>query len=206
MSAATGIRRKPREVGWQNYPAKYHDQNSRLFIFWTADYYQNTGCYNLECPAFVQVSSTMPIGADFSVYSTPGGKQYEFSAEFQLYQGNWWLSIQGTWIGYYPGTLYQGGQLSKYAQQIQFGTESVGSSGIWPGEGSGNWSDKGFGQAAYQRNLFYINTQGKGIWASLTPYTPSPNCYTISGPFTSNSTGWNVYFFEGGPGGSGCSN
>jgi len=192
------------EVGWQNYPTFYGDQNSRLFIYWTADNYKSTGCYNLDCAAFVQTNSDVALGADFgSSYSTLGGAQYDVSAQFYLYQGNWWLAIQGAWVGYYPGSIYRGGQLSKHAQQIQFGTESLGAT-MWPGEGSGEWSTKGWSQAAYQRNLFYFNTQGTAVWDTLTPWNSSPSCYSASGPFSSSSSGWNVFFYEGGPGGSGC--
>ncbi len=191
------------EVGWQNYPRHYGDQNSRLFIYWTADAYTKTGCYNLDCGVFFQVDNSIALGSDFGdAYSTPGGTQYEFSAQFFLYQGNWWLNIQGTWVGYYPGSIYQGGQLTRNAQQIQFGSESMGSTS-WPGEGSGEFSANGFSRAAYQRNLFYFSTQGKAAWDTLTQWNTS-KCYTVSGPFTYASPGWNVYFFEGGPGGGGC--
>ena len=83
------------EVGWQNYPAKYHTQNSVLFIYWTADGYKHTGCYNLNCPAFVQINRNWHFGYGFNHYSTQGGTQYEFTAEYYLYQGNWWLALGG---------------------------------------------------------------------------------------------------------------
>jgi hypothetical protein len=191
------------EVGWQNYPALYGGQNSRLFIYWTADGYNKTGCYNLTCAGFVQTNKSWTFGAGFPNYSSLGGAQYEFSAQYQLYQGNWWLFLGGTAIGYYPGSVYHGGQLTHYAQLIEFGTESVGTT-VWPPEGSGQWSSKGFSYAAYQRNLFYINTSGTGVWDSLTAEQPSPKCYSISGPFYSSSSGWGIYFYEGGPGGNGC--
>ncbi|KAL4280559.1 hypothetical protein GQ457_03G041310 [Hibiscus cannabinus] len=35
------------EAGWQVYRRTNY---TRLFIFWTSDGYQRTGCYNLECP------------------------------------------------------------------------------------------------------------------------------------------------------------
>lgn len=191
------------EVGWQNYPAKYGSQKSALFIYWTADNYTKTGCYNLECPAFVQVSGNGMLGSSFSVYSTAGGAQQEFSARFLLHQGNWWLAINGTWIGYYPGSIYKGGQLTRNAQSIKFGTESVGAT-VWPAEGSGYWSTSGWTYAAYQRNLFYSDTTGTLRWSTLTAVNPSPKCYSASGPYSSSSSGWNVYFYAGGPGGSGC--
>src|SRR5215471_7812049 len=191
------------EVGWQNYPAKYGSQSSRLFIYWTADGYSRTGCYNLDCPAFVQVSRVATLGAPFTNYSVPGGTQYEFAAEYYLYQGNWWLAYQGSWLGYYPGSLYRGGQLTRFAQLIEFGTESVGTT-IWPPEGSGHWSTSGFRYAANQRNLFYVYSGGATAWDRLTRYDPSPRCYSTSGPFSSPSSGWQVYFYVGGPGGTGC--
>jgi hypothetical protein len=191
------------EVGWQNYPAKYGSEASRLFIYYTADDYNSTGCYNLDCGAFVQVSNSAYLGGSWGAYSTPGGPQYEFSAEFYLYNGNWWLAIQGNWIGYYPGYIYHGGQMSRYAQLIEFGTESVGST-VYPPEGSGYWPAAGWSYAAYQRNLYYINTNGVSQWDGLTPVDPSPACYSIYGPLSSPSSGWSIYFYEGGPGGRGC--
>ncbi len=189
------------EVGWIVYPALFGDEKPHLFIFSTPDNYA-TGCWNGSCGDFVQVADKGILGASLTS-STLGGAQYDISAEYYLYSGNWWLSYQGTWIGYYPGSMYRGGQNTKYAQSIQFGTESVGST-LWAPEGSGQWSSTGFGYAAYQRNLWYFNTSASPVWDSLTGYQPSPYCYTISGPYSSSSSGWTRYFYEGGPGGSGC--
>jgi hypothetical protein len=111
------------EVGWQNFPSKYGTQNSVLFIYWTADNYSKTGCYNHDCAAFVQVDGAGILGSSFDAYSTRGGDQVEVSAQFYLYQGNWWLGVNGIWIGYYPGSIYKGGQMTKYAEAIQFGGE-----------------------------------------------------------------------------------
>lgn len=33
------------EVGWMVQPAKYHDMYTHLFLYWTADNYQTTGCW-----------------------------------------------------------------------------------------------------------------------------------------------------------------
>lgn len=191
------------EVGWQNYPAKYGSENSALFIYWTANNYSSTGCYNLDCAAFVQTNSSWYFGAGFSNYSTAGGSQYDFSAEYYLYAGNWWLALGGAWVGYYPGSVYSGGQLTHNAQLIEFGSESVGST-WFPPEGSGYWASSGWSYAAYQRNLYYINTSAGTVWDSLTAATPSPACYSISGPYWSSSSGWGIYFYLGGPGGTGC--
>jgi len=190
------------EVGWVVYPAMFGgSEQAHFFIFSTADDYA-TGCWNNTCGDFVQVADSGLLGNTFSNYSTNDGTQYEFSAEYYLYQGNWWLGYNGTWVGYYPGSKYHGGQNSKYAQIIEFGTEGVGTT-IWPPEGSGNWSSTGWTHAAYQRNLYYIATTGTSYWDSLTKDQPSPACYTITGPYTSTGA-WSRYFYEGGPGGTGC--
>jgi len=197
----TGSSEQTEEVGWVVYPGMFGDEKPHLFIFSTTEGYQD-GCWDNSCGDFVVSKDGGVIGAPISPVSTSGGTQYEVAAQYLLYKGNWWMEFQGTWIGYYPGSMYHGGQNSKYAQLIEFGTEGVGST-IWPPEGSGAWPSKGFGYAAYQRNLLYYNLTGGGPWDSLTPDIPSPHCYSIAGPY-SGSGKWTVYFFEGGPGGTGC--
>lgn len=199
------------EVGWQNYPGKYGDERSRLFIYWTADSYQNTGCYNLDCSAFVQTNSNWYFGGPFTNYSTVGGTQYEFLAQFYLYQGNWWLGLgtpgNVTWVGYYPASLYGSGPMSTSAQLVEFGSESVGSTS-WPAEGSGNFASAGWTYAGYQRELWYWAPGGAANWVSLSVGQPSPSCYTIAGPYwggyTPPSNYWGYYFYFGGPGGTTC--
>ncbi len=200
------------EVGWQNYPGYYGGQNSRLFIYWTADGYNHTGCYNLSCGAFVQTSGGWYFGGGFAHYSTYGGSQYEFRAQYYWYQGNWWLGLGNaasiTWVGYYPGSLYGSGAMRTNAQLIEFGSESVGSN-PWPAEGSGGWASWGWTYAGYQRQLFYTAyPSGVNYWDSLTAAQPSSNCYTIAGPYwggyTPPSNYWGIYFYFGGPGGYNC--
>ena len=190
------------EVGWQNFPAMYHTQNSVLFIYWTADGYRRTGCYNLTCPAFVQINRNWHFGSGFTHYSTLGGTQYEFTAEYYLYQGNWWLALGGAWVGYYPGTIYRGGQMTRNAQVIEYGGETVGRT-VWPPMGSARRANAGWRFAANQRDAFYIDTNSVTWWANLTAVQPSP-CYSTSGPFFLAQQGWGIYFFFGGPGGRGC--
>jgi hypothetical protein len=195
------------EVGWQNYPGYYGGENSRLFIYYTADGYNHTGCYNLSCGAFVQTSGGWYFGGGWGSYSSYYGPQYEFTARYYWYAGNWWLGLgtsptNATWVGYYPGRLYGTGAMSRGSSQLlEFGSESVGSN-PWPGEGSGLWASYGWSWAAYQREIFYWVPGGAAYWNSLTAAQPSSNCYTIAGPSWSSS--WGTYFYEGGPGGYNC--
>jgi len=201
--SGSGASTQTAEVGWQVQPNYFRTTKTVLFIYWTADDYSKTGCYNLTCAGFVQKSNAVTFGAGYTTVSTQGGTQYDVTARYYFYQGNWWLAINGTWIGYYPGSIYRGGQMSKYATEIEYGTESVGST-IWPAEGSGQWATRGFGYAAYQRNMNYSDTSGNIQTPSLKSYQPSPKCYNTYGPFTNSSSDWKVFFYVGGPGGSGC--
>lgn len=208
--AGAGDARQTLEVGWVVWPKKYGGSpRARLFIYWTADNYKKTGCWNLECKAFVEIPSPSILGVPWLNYSVYGGKQWEFEAEYYIYGDNMWLAINGVWIGYYPNTIFNLGQMTLYATQIQFGSEAVsidkGAATRWAAEGSGAPSDELFGKAAYQRDLYYISTSGDLFeWDSLERNKPFSKCYSITGPFKSNVANWNRYFYEGGPGGYGC--
>jgi hypothetical protein len=195
------------EGGWQAYPLKYHTTSSVLFIYWTADDYNQTGCYNLDCAGFVQTSSKWSLGGSWPTYSIPGGKQYEFQLQWKLTGGKWWLFLQGSGrleaVGYYPGTIYNRGQLTRFAQVIEYGGETVGTTS-WPPMGSGGLAGLGYQQAAYQRNIFYLNVKQTSQWSNLQTVIPSPLCYTsIFFPASSRSS-WGSYLYFGGPGGSSC--
>ena len=203
-SGGQGANLQTVEGGWQNYPAKYGDQNSRLFIFWTANNYGNLKCYNLDCPAFVQVAGNWYLGGKFSNYSVSGGTQYYFTMTWYFYRGNWWLALgnntRRTWIGYYPGQIFRGGQLTQNAQSVTYGGETAGT-GNWGPMGSGAFAAKGYRIAAYQRQVYYIDLNAVSQWANLAARQPSPNCYTVNGPTAGNDTVWGQYFYFGGPGG-----
>jgi Neprosin len=191
------------EAGWQVYPAMYNIKKAALFIYWTADGYNKTGCYNLTCPAFVQTNNSVALGAGFSHYSVKGGKQYEIDLEYKLSGGKWWFYFGGKAVGYYPASQYKPGTMATYSKYSEYGTEAVSNTKIDPREGSGQWSTAGFGEAAYHRNLNYFSMSGKEFAVSLTADQPSPNCYSITGPFN-NLAGWGTYFYDGGPGGGNC--
>lgn len=190
------------EVGWQVYPEKYNMQRSVLFVYWTADGYNSTGCYNLDCPGFVQTDKNLHLGASFHQYSTVGGAMVEIDVGYYFYNGNWWLAYGGTntWAGYIPATVYNGGQLSRFANRILFGGETVGVT-KWPKMGSGQFAAAGATEAAYQRSIMYRGSTGATYNASLTAVDPSPKCYTTD---SSGAPSWGTFFFFGGPGGKSC--
>jgi hypothetical protein len=194
------------EVGWQVYPVKYGHAQPVLFIFWTADNYVSTGAYNLDAPGFVQTNGKWTIGGALSPVSVQGGDQNEIEVAIFLLSGNWWLYMGGlaaeNAVGYYPTSLYGSGQLATNATEILFGGETVTSAVSWPPMGSGALASAGYGQAAYQRNIYYFPLAGGTQWASLTPEQPSLACYTLA--LNSAAAPWGVYFYFGGPGGGDC--
>lgn len=208
-SGGSGKKLQTVEGGWQAYPAKYSTPKSVLFIYWTADAYNTTGCYNLDCTAFVQTNNNWHLGGTWLNYSTKGGTQWEFQMQWKLTGGNWWLFLQGSGgyeaVGYYPGSIFKGGQLSKYATAIDYGGETVGTTS-WPQMGSGAQAKQGTNQAAYQRLIFYLNgsatTDSK--WGSLKAVQESPKCYTLKLTPSSSGSSWATFFYFGGPGGKSC--
>lgn len=195
------------EVGWQVLPDKYGHSQPVLFIYWTADGYKATGNYNLDAAAFVQTSPNWAIGGAIGPISTDGGQQYEIEVAFYLANdGNWWLYLggvdSGSAVGYYPTSIYNGGQMATNAQSIEYGGETVCHAIGWGDMGSGQYAATGYGHAAYQRDIFYYPTAGGSQTANLIAQEPSPGCYTVN--LASAADPWNIYFFFGGPGGSDC--
>jgi hypothetical protein len=191
------------ETGWQVYPSKYSSTAPTLFIYWTADDYTKTGCYNLDCAAFVQKDNSVVLGGPLTP-SMKGGKQREIVLSYYFYKGNWWL-WSGTYIGYYPGKLYKSGALSKHATFLEFGGEVVGTTS-WPPMGSGELPSHGYKQAAYQRSVWWLNAKNDAFDTVLTLDQEAPNCYLIATTPAPGKSSWSKYpyFYFGGPGGKNC--
>ncbi len=201
-----GTPRQTVECGWQAFPGM---NKPKLFVFWTADNYQNTGSYNLDGGAFAQTNGDWTLDGDLNTISTDGGDQFELEVAWYLEQdGKWWLYLNGLSsedaVGYYPTSIFQGGQMSQYATTIDYGGETVQGAG-WPQMGSGNFASAGYSHAAYHRDVYYFTGPGPGGGmqsATLTPYQLSPSCYTVQCGVANPP--WNSYFYFGGPGGSDC--
>ncbi|XP_058763426.1 protein neprosin-like [Vicia villosa] len=191
------------EAGWHVYPHLYGDNRPRLFIFWTADAYKSTGCYNLACPGFVHTNQNFPIGVALPKFSTYKGQQFAITLKIMKDKntGNWLLVIgAGNIIGYWPTSLFS--HLKNDAEEIHFGGEIVNenSRGVHTSTamGSGHFAEEGFGKAAYIRNMQVINSDNKLIPLENPTYVASnPNCYNIQGKY---SPKWGDHMYFGGPG------
>ena len=201
------------EAGWTVDPNRTGTTAATLFVYWTANGYVGSGCYDLDCsPGFVQTSSLWVLGAPNWPGPSVAGNPYEqvFIGPLQwtLSGGNWWLcdgfgsGAQSCNIGYYPGTLYAGGQMSLFANALLFGGEvsSPRPPGFSP-MGSGYLAAAGGLYAAYQWNTSYLNSAGALVPTSLSAQMCSSNsaCFTLA---CANSDCNSFYF--GGPGGASC--
>ncbi|XP_050281651.1 uncharacterized protein LOC126722541 [Quercus robur] len=177
---------------------RYNDYQTRLFTYWTDDNYRTTGCYNLDCPGFVQVDNQIAMGATVTPYSIYGGTQR--TVEFYVYKdingnGDWWLKIAQRNFGYWPSSIFS--LLSDSASSVQWGGEVInlklGDKHTTTQMGSGHFPEEGPGKASFFDTLNVID--GKTILRrpsnSRTVIT-NPNCYNLI-----NS---GDYFYYGGPG------
>ncbi|RZC53250.1 hypothetical protein C5167_012096 [Papaver somniferum] len=191
------------ETGWDVHKSLYGDELPRIFVHWTADHYNSTGCYNIQCPGFVQTTSKISLGSSFDKISIFHGTQS--SADFVMFKdkstGNWWVQVQGVDVGYWPHFLFK--QLSTKATRIDFGgqiantkpnmrhTKTQMGSGHFPSEG-------GFGISSYFRRVkvFDGNYEAK-VPGTVFMIQSNTNCYGLK----LGQTDWSgIIFYYGGPG------
>jgi neprosin-like protein len=191
------------ECGWQVYPQMYGNTKPVFFIYYTADDYNTTGCYNLTCNAFVHTAGSFTPGMAFNAWSVTGGSQYIVELAYWHTGGRWWLYVNGTSgsnaIGYYPDSVYKGGALTQHATEIDYGGETVGTT-TFPPMGSGAFANAGWQKAAYQHTLQYYPPAGGTVTAKLTAVQSWPKCYTAVVAMSGDP--WYETLWFGGPGGA----
>ncbi|KAF5777054.1 putative neprosin [Helianthus annuus] len=190
------------EAGWQVYQRLYGDTNTRLFIYWTSDAYQKTGCYNL-CSGFIQTNNKYAIGGSLSPTSQTDGTQHEFTILIWKDPGtrDWWMQLNGELIGYWPSSLFT--HLRKSASMIQWGGEIV-NSGSQGGHtstqmGSGQFPKLWYRKASYVRKVETVDQSNTLYTPEVRTISSEQNCYDILTSITTNNF-WGTHFFYGGPG------
>ncbi|MBB5865688.1 neprosin family prolyl endopeptidase [Xanthomonas sp. 3058] len=176
------------EVGWQKRPSyPGWGSTSITFIYSTQDGYTSTGCHNLECGDFVQTASGNYLGTGYGAngYSVQGGTQKMLGVEFQRNtDGNWWLRLNGQWIGYYKAELYSGSLADGGAANVYTAGGEVLANDNTPATpmGSGRFAAAGYRQAAFQANHFYRDTNmNTHALQRLTGVSLQyPACYTLA--------------------------
>jgi hypothetical protein len=159
-------------------------------------------------PGFVVKSPTTVAypGAPM-LASTVDGEQWEHHFEIQLYNGDWWLALNGEWFGYYPAWRFP--LMQNYTCQLYWYWEvydDTPDNWTYTDGGSGEFPEAGFGKAAYFRRIYYADQWGKSHWLlpdkARTVSLQNPNCYR-TGPLTvTNQVGYEYEnrFYGGGSG------
>jgi hypothetical protein len=204
------------EGGWTVDKSLNNDDVAHVFTYYTTNGYSkdgdDLGGYNQLHKGWVQYSPSVFPGIRINGISTWGGQQLDISMKFQLYQEpnsnvfNWWVAVQGAWMGYYPATLFNGG-LGGKVEWIGIGGE-VATDLSNPFQtkdqmGSGWQAQAGWTYAAFIRNvrnqsdLNGTMVNNNGVGTSDEPLGGGTNPYTIQTFINSGST-WGSYLYGGG--------
>ncbi|KAL5074616.1 hypothetical protein RYX36_013600 [Vicia faba] len=172
------------EAGWIVNPTLYGDHSTRLFVHWTRDTYNTTGCFDLLCSGFVHTNKNIVLGGTLGPISSPGGQQYELNfAIYSDYHGKWWLKVKNNIpVGYWPteivsnlehsASLVQwGGQVFSYAVKTDpphTGTQM----------GSGGAAGGRFGHACFMSAVRIIDYSLKVKYPQIVAvHASEPDCY-----------------------------
>ncbi|KAH9713147.1 NEP-interacting protein 1 [Citrus sinensis] len=198
------------EAGWT---VNNGEKKTRLFIYWTSDGYQSTGCYNLDCPGFVQTNKNIALGGSIEPVSKYGGEQRDISivihkarsnsyshSHFNNNDGNWWLQVQDQLVGYWPSSIFT--HLAGTSDAISWGGEIVNNqpNGHHTSTqmGSGHFPNEAYGKASFFTKLGYFD-EGNNVKdpENLEPFVTRPPCYDLR---TGKDNKFGVFFYFGGPG------
>ena len=196
------------EVGLQVSKSFYGDWEPHIFIYFTTNNYASEhdyiGGYNRDVKGWCQTSQTVAPGSLVTATSQIGGAQYDMGFKVQFQLGNWWIKVNGQWMGYYPNSLFASTGLHDLADQVVWGGEVFDAQShpetTATDMGSGLFPWEGFARAAYMRNLM-VSTDQSG---TLVPFSgdmsaDQTDCYNISGDLSGTGP-WGSYFYWGGTG------
>ncbi|KAG4931514.1 hypothetical protein JHK82_048622 [Glycine max] len=173
------------EAGWAVNPSVYGDRQTRLFVYWTADASKKTGCFDLTCPGFVQISNEIALGAAIYPISIPGGLQYIITIYIYKdpYTNNWWVQYgENTNIGYWPPELFE--TIRYNAESVEWGGEVYSSTiGHTPHTatqmGNGQFASV-FGESStITRMRIHDNSAALKIPEYVAEFTDEFNCYDV---------------------------
>ncbi|MCL7043487.1 hypothetical protein MKW94_007895 [Papaver nudicaule] len=199
------------EFGLIHDPSLFRDSRARLYGSWTTDGHRSTGCRNMLCLGFMQISSTITFGQDFraSIY---GKEVHENYFMVNLNAGNWWLNV-GPYadamvpVGYWPGAIFN--HLNVSASVVRHGGfVSKTSRGSTPPMGNGHIPQTDdYSKTAFMSQMKYIDKDNNRL--DIDPRfieiknSARTDCYNII--FDGNlGQHWDMTMVYGGPGGPTC--
>ncbi|KAI3917380.1 hypothetical protein MKW98_027299 [Papaver atlanticum] len=212
------------EVGIMKSPMIFGDSHSRLFGSWSHSRLfgswtsyngaQRIGCFNMMCPGFIQISSAVSFGHEFTQSSIYGQISYDVYLMVSRSQstGNWWLSMGSSAetsepVGYWPSELFTQFKIS--ASSVKYGGYAVAlSQESTPPLGNGYLPQlDDYKMTAFMSKMQFVNETGGLV--DLNPHSmqtkrgPLPQCYDIkiAGQL---GEGWFTTMVYWGPGGMVC--
>ncbi|XP_065629269.1 protein neprosin [Quercus suber] len=193
------------EAGWMVNPKLFSDTQPRVFIRWTLDSYQKTGCINLICSGFVQTSQEIGLGSAIQPTSQRWGDQYEVGIQIDMdpNQKRWWLKFGDDVIGYWPFEILT--YMQQKAVLVQWGGDvySKNVKGVKPhtttAMGSGDDASALLGAACYINKLRILDYSLQLKYPEWV-HTDSEEPYCYSSLNYQKSLAFEPTLFFGGPG------
>jgi hypothetical protein len=199
------------EAGWTVSRRQYGDTRPHLFTWyttngWVPEQEDWTGCYDTDFSGWVQIDRLIYPGALIPAEGQIGNYRPVLPIEFRLWNGDWWLRVNGRWIGYYPGGLFDSANdntLRSGANRVLAGGEVYSSrpepattttqmgSGTHPGD---NPDPR---VVAYWRNVEVANGTEPAIAAIAG--VPNVDDQPLFGLCSLNDASFGPVYFFGGP-------
>ncbi|KAK7405487.1 hypothetical protein VNO78_06830 [Psophocarpus tetragonolobus] len=169
------------------------------------DNFKKTGCINMLCPGFVQVSKGTYLGLRINQTSIYGGPSYEYPISITQDESskNWWLVMGNVPFGYYPKELFS--NLTS-AERVGFGGRTrTAPNTPSPQMGSGYFPDSHHtSHACYFREIRYHNASRIDLGPKdygIDTFTDNSNCFGVE--YRGDLYGGIEYISQfGGPGGN----
>ncbi|CAL5442435.1 unnamed protein product [Camellia sinensis] len=189
------------QVGWRVDPSLFGDSRTRLFIYTDAG---QSHCFNANCPGFVIVNTDIPLGLVIGEVSIRGGTQVEMEIYIlrDLANGNWWLGVANTNVGFWPKTILSSGGLANLASHAEWGGEVFSPPGTpKPAMGGGHFLIEDTRYDAYFRNIALKSPSGGDINPHTYEFTNSKKLYEVKDE-GNRGVDFGHLVLYGGPGGS----
>jgi hypothetical protein len=226
-TAGSGSGLQTVEVGWNVDHSLYGSSGApHLFIYSTADGYNNTGCYNnvgSQCLTWVPYSGATIVPGATLPSSVPGGTQHEIKltvmhTETFCFIGHpchpswtgWgiWATVDNgasTYLGMYAQADYGSGALSTGSTGFTFGSEvydSTGNFNTYPanvpmGESGIMLGIASYGYQAYHRNYSYLNSGFQTVTSGFGTPSPSQSEYVVSTSSAAGDASWTNWYYYG---------
>ncbi|CAL5442433.1 unnamed protein product [Camellia sinensis] len=137
------------QVGWRVDPSLFGDA-------------RQSHCFNTNCPGFVIVGTDIPLGSVIGKVSIRGGIPVEVGIYIlqDLANGNWWLRVANTNVGFWPKRILDGG-LANLASHVEWGGEVFSPLGTpKPAMGGGHFLIESTSYDAYSRSIALKSPSG----------------------------------------------